>query len=92
MILETKYPSVVVEINTTHLAYKIVHKLDSGKFKVRRHVIGRPIKTASKGNPSHDNYGNQIYKRFNDLDDLKQNALNYVDNFLDVDKFNQPLK
>jgi hypothetical protein len=81
MIIQTKYPEVYIDINITDLSFKIVQMIN-GKHKVRRRVCGRPIKRATKGNPSHDMYGNQLYKQFNDVEDAKQNALNFVDNFL----------
>jgi len=81
MKVETKYPEVFVEINITNFSYKII-QIINGKNKVRRRVIGRAIRRARKGNPSHDNYGNQLYKRFESIKDAKENALNFVNNFL----------
>lgn len=86
MLLETKYPDVFIDVNTFRLSYKVIQIIDNKK-KVRRRVIGRPIKKSTKGNPKCDNYGNQLYARFKDFNDIKQHAFNYVDNCLDVNKF-----
>jgi len=79
--LETKYPEVFVEINEETLYYKIIQVI-SGKNKVRRYVVGRPVKTSRKGNPKCDMFGNQLYNRFKNIEDAKRHAINFVENYL----------
>jgi hypothetical protein len=81
MKIETKYPNVFVEIDESNFSFKIIQVIE-GKNKVRRSVVGRARRKAIKGKPKHDMFGNRLCDRFNDFDDAKQNALNFVDNFL----------
>jgi hypothetical protein len=83
MIIQTKYPEVFIDINESQLSYKIIQIID-GKNKVRRRVVGRLRNKSEKGKPKCDNFGNRLYNRFNDFEDAKQHALNFVNNHLNL--------
>lgn len=81
MKIDTKYPTVFVDINETKLSYKIIQVIE-GKNKVQRNVVGRTINKSTKGNPKCDMYGNRLCNSFKDIDDAKQHALNFINNHL----------
>jgi len=79
MIVETKYSEVFIDINESKLSYKIIQIIDT-KNKVRRRVNGRPRRKSVKGKPKCDNFGNHLCDSFNDFEDTKQHAINFVEN------------
>lgn len=64
----------VIEI--TNHTYKIIEVLDSGKLKTRRISVGSKIKG------KRDQFGNQLYKPYNNKDLALVAAKNYIDNFI----------
>ena len=82
IVVDTSYPNVIVDIDSVNIVYKIIEILPDGKYKVRRRSVGTPVKKATKRNPKHDMFGNQLFKPFPSYSHARENAANFVKNFL----------
>ena len=89
IVVDTIYPNVIVDIDAINFVYKIIEILPSGKYKVRRRGIGTPVKKATKGNPKHDMFGNRLFKPFSSYNHARENAVNFVKNFLKLTVANE---